>query len=85
MDLRNYDENPPFHVATPRSAASVHGIGHEGDWYVAAVARYIPIQTASPGSKALQDGRYHKVAALAQGASREQRTAHRRVLSLRTI
>ena len=70
VDLRNYDDNFEFHVATPRSAASVHGVGHEGDSYVAAVARYIRIQTAPSGSKALQNGRYHKVAALAQAGER---------------
>ena len=26
VDLRNYDDNFEFHVATPRSAASVHGV-----------------------------------------------------------
>ena len=71
MDLRNYDDNMIFHVTTPRSAASVHGVGHKGDWYVAAVARYIPIQTASSGSKALQNERDRKLAALAQAGERD--------------
>ena len=66
MDLTDYDDNLIFDVATPPSAASVHAVAGEGDWYVAAVARYIRIQTAPSGSKALQNGRYHKVAALAQ-------------------
>ena len=71
MDLRNYDDFMIFHVATPRSAASVHGVGREGDSYVAAVARYIRIQTAPSGSKALQNGRYRKLAALAQAGERD--------------
>ena len=44
-------------VAAPRSAASVHGVGHGGDCVVAAVARYNTIETASAGSKVLQNGR----------------------------
>ena len=60
-----------FHVASPRSAASVHAVGHEGDSYVAAVARYIRIQTASSGSKALKRERYRQLAALAQASERE--------------
>ena len=71
MDLRNYDDFMIFHVATPRSAASVHGVGREGDSYVAAVARYIRIQTAPSGSKALKNERYHKLATLAQAAERD--------------
>ena len=75
VDLRNYDDFMIFHVTTPRSAASVHGVGREGDSYVAAVARYIRIQTlvqtAPSGSKALQNGRYRKLAALAQAGERD--------------
>ena len=58
-------------VAVPRSAASVHGVGNEGESYVADVARYIGIQSASAGSKALQNERYHKLAALAQAGERD--------------
>ena len=57
---------PHNRVAVPRSAASVHGVGNEGESSVADVARYRGIQSASAGSKALQNERYHKLAALAQ-------------------
>ena len=67
-----------FHVASPRSAASVHAVGHEGDSYVAAVARYIRIQTAPSGSKALKNDGYHKLAALAQDGEREAAMAYGR-------
>jgi ketosteroid isomerase-like protein len=56
-DLRKRDVLAHNRVAAPRSAASVHGVGHEGDCVVAAVARYNTIETASAGSKALQNGR----------------------------
>eukprot|EP00966_Prymnesium_polylepis_P126184 2917899-Prymnesium_polylepis.1 len=70
--MRNYDDNMIFHVATPRSAASVHGVGREGDSYVAAVARYIGILTASSESKALQSERYRRVG----GACAGRRAGH---------
>ena len=57
-------------VAAPRSAASGHGVGNEGDSYVAGIARVCTHQRASSGSKALQNERGPKLAALAQaGAS----------------
>ena len=71
MDLTDYDDNLIFDVATPRIAPSVHAVAGESDCYVAAVARYITIQTASAGSKALQNERYHKLAALAQADERD--------------
>ena len=58
-------------VASPRSAASDHGVGNEGDSYVADVARFCTHQRASSGSKALQNERGHKLAALAQAGERD--------------
>ena len=71
MDLCKSVESWSSCVASPRSAASVHGVGHEGDCVVAAVARYNTIQTASRESKALQAERSHKLAALAQAGERD--------------
>ena len=50
-------------------------VAGEGDWYVAAVARYIRIQTASRDSKALKNERDHKLAALAQAGERHEAMA----------
>ena len=58
-------------LAIPRSAPSVHAVGNERDWYVAAIARYIPIQSASAGSKALKRSRDHNAAALAHVDERD--------------
>jgi len=71
LDLCKSVESWSSCVASPRSAASVHGVGHEGDSYVAAVARYIRIQSAPSGSKALKNDGYHKLAALAQAGERD--------------
>ena len=56
-DLKKSDVLPHNRLALPRSAASVHGVGHEGVCAVAAVARYCTHETASTGSKAPQNGR----------------------------
>ena len=62
---------PHNRLALPRSAASVHGVGNEGDCYVAAVARYITIQLASRDSNALKKERERKSAAPAQAGERD--------------
>ena len=56
-DLKKSDVLPHNRLALPRSAASVHGVGNEGDSSVADVARYCTHETASTGSKAPQNGR----------------------------
>ena len=58
-------------VAAPRSAASGHGVGHEGDSYVAGIARICRHQRASSGSKAQKNERCPKLAALAQAGERD--------------
>ena len=58
-------------LAVPRSAPCVNAVENKHDCYVAAVARYIRIQTASSESKSLQNERYHKLAALAQADERD--------------
>ena len=40
-DLRNSDDSWLRRLALPLSAPSVHAIGRERDWYVAAAARFI--------------------------------------------
>ena len=57
-------------VLSPRSAASDHGVGNEGDSSAAAVARYRGIHTASSESKSLQNKRGQELAALAQAGVR---------------
>ena len=71
MDLRNSDDLWLRRLALPLSAPSVHAIGRERDWYVAAAARYIPIEWASRDSKVLQNERDHKSAALAPADERD--------------
>ena len=68
---RNCDDSWLRRLALPLSAPSVHAIGRERDWYVAAAARYIPIEWASRDSKVLQNERDHKSAALAQADERD--------------
>ena len=71
MDLRNCDDSWLRRLALPLSAPSVQAIGRERDWYVAAAARYIPIEWASRDSKVLQNERDHKSAALAPADERD--------------
>ena len=70
-DLKKSDVLPHNRLALPRSAASVHGVGNEGDWYVAAVARYIPIQLASRDSNALKKESDWKTAFLTLAVERD--------------
>ena len=58
-------------LALPLRAPCVHAVENHLDCYVAAIARYITIQTASGESIALQNGRDHKSAALAQADERD--------------
>ena len=71
IHLRKSDVLPHNRLALPRSAASVHGVGNEGDSYVAGIARVCTHQRASSGSKALQNERGPKLAALAQAGERD--------------
>ena len=61
-------------LALPRIAPSVDAVANDRDCYVAAVARYITIQSASRVSNALQNGRDHKSAAPAQADERDAAT-----------
>ena len=58
-------------LALPLVAPCVNAVENEHDCYVAAIARYITIQTASAGSKALKKERERKSAALAQAEERD--------------
>ena len=70
-DLKKSDVLAHNRVLSPRSAASDHGVGNEGDSSVAAVVRYRGIQTASSESKSLQNKRGQELAALAQAGERD--------------
>ena len=70
-DLRNSVVLPHNRLALPLTAPSVHAIGRERDSYVARVARYIRIQWASPGSKALKNERDRKTASLTLAVERD--------------
>ena len=66
IDLRKSDVLGCRRLAATRSAPCVRAVENKREWYVAAIARYIPIQSASAGSIALKKERYRKSAAPAQ-------------------
>ena len=58
-------------LALPLSAPCVNAVENKQEWYKAAIARFVRIQIASAGSKALKKERERKSAALAQAEERD--------------